>query len=307
MARYLDSRLKLRQLRIANALAEHGSISGASRALCLSQPAVTKALQELEKIVGSKIFERHPKGVEATVAGRGVIDSARRILVELIRLDEELDRIASGASKSVTVGATPGPAVGLLPQTLAFLRQNHPDLQVHLIEGSYENLAPPLGKGEIDVIVGRLYDPSTPDGFFRRELFDDPVRLFANVAHPLLGTKLTIQDVAAYDLIVPPVSRRYGQEVDQLLKRMPHFRPRLVRSLSLGFVREMVLATDMIALAPRLMMAAEVERGTICALPIELGFPPRPSGVTYRDNVPLSAGASLFIAGIEAIVGGIRP
>lgn len=302
MARYLDRLLKLRQLRIVSALGNYGSVSGAARALSLSQPALTKALQELEKTVGSQVYERHAKGVQATPAGHAVIETSRRILAQLARLDEELDRIENRTAASVAVGAAPAPAVGLLPQVLALLRRGSSDLQMRVIEGGYEDLGPALSAGEIDLIVGRLYDTPAPDSFVREVLYNDPVVLLARVGHPLFRGELTIENVEEYELIVPPVSRRFGQEVDQLLARLANFRPTLLRSTSIGFAREMVHATDTIAFAPRLTMAADVLRGTVCVVPLDLGLPPRPSGITYRNDSPLQGGARVFIEGLKTTI-----
>ena len=60
--RFLDQRLKLPLLRVADALDTHGSLLKASAALGLGQPALTRSLRELEEITGAALFERHPRG-----------------------------------------------------------------------------------------------------------------------------------------------------------------------------------------------------------------------------------------------------
>ena len=296
MARHLDHLLKLRQLRIVSTLADQGSISRASPALGVSQPALTKALQQLERVVGARIFDREARGVRPTAVGHAVIESARRILAELRRLDEELDRIASGTSSSIAVGATPAPAIGLLPKVLATLRRRATNLQVRVVEGAFEDLAPALSVGEIDLIVGRLYESPVPDGFEREELYQDPIVMLVRADHPLGQGTPTIADISRYDLIVPPVSRRYGQEIDQLLARLPDLRAPLLRSSSFSFGRAMLYATDMVALAPKLMMTPDIERGGVRIVSLDLDPPPRPSGITYRSGFPLSSGARAFVA-----------
>ena len=213
-----------------------------------------------------------------------------------------IDRVASQAAENIAVGVFPAPAVGLLPQVLARLRVDAPWLRVRVSEGSYEDLGPALGAGEIDVIIGRLYQPTGVDGFAREAIYDDPVVLLARRAHPMLAHDVSLAIVARYDLIVPPVSRRFGQEVDDLLAGLPDFRPRLLRSTSIGFAREMVIATDSIALAPRMMMAADVARGEIVVVPVELGFPARPSGITYDRGRPLAPGMRAFVTALKDTV-----
>ena len=307
MTRYLDQLLKLRQLRIVNALWHYGGVSRASRALGLSQPALTKALQEIEKTVGSQLYERHSRGVRPTAAGQAIIETSRRILAELARLDEELDRLESGSFGSVAVGAYPAPAVGLLPSVFARLRNESSNLQVRIVEGPFEDLGPALSSGEVDLIVGRLYDPPAPDGFLREELYDDPLVVLAGADHEIFHAEPTAADLARYDFVVPPVGRRFGQELDQLILSLGDLRPSLIRSTSIGFTREIVQATNMITLAPTLMMAPEIIRGTVRIVPVKLGFPSRPSGVIYRADPPLPPAALRFIAALKKTIAEMMP
>src|SRR5215213_5560381 len=93
--RHLDQRLKLHLLRALDAIDAQRSLLKASTALGVSQPALTKSLQEIEDIVGVRLFDRHARGVQPTEAGAVLVQSARRILAEMRRIDEELDRVFS--------------------------------------------------------------------------------------------------------------------------------------------------------------------------------------------------------------------
>ncbi len=308
MPRYLDHLLKLRQLRIVNALWQYGSVSRASHALGLSQPALTKALQKIEETVGVQIYERHAKGVRPTIAGNSIVETSRRVLAELARLDEELDRIESSSSGSIAIGALPSAAMGLLPGTLALLQAENTRLQIRIMEGSIEDLAPALSSGEIDLIVGRLYEPPAPDSFIRLELYEDPVVLLARADHAIFQGEMSAGKVSKYELIVPPVGRRFGQELDQMVLNLPEFRPALVRSTSIGFTREIVLAGNMLTLAPALMMIGDIRRGTIGIVPLELqGASRRPSGITYRSDRPLLPAAQRFVAALKCIIADMLP
>src|SRR4051812_42170728 len=89
--RFLDQRLRLPLLRAVDAVAVHGSLLKASAALRTSQPALTKSLHELEDVLQLRLFDRHPRGVRPTAAGAVFVRSARRVLAELRRLDEETE------------------------------------------------------------------------------------------------------------------------------------------------------------------------------------------------------------------------
>ena len=155
--RHLDQRLRLHLLRAVEAIERHRSLQKASVALGVSQPALTKSLHELEDILQLRLFDRHSRGVHATEAAAVFGRSARRVLAELRRLDEELDVLSAPGSGVVALGALPVAAAGVLPGVLTRLKADHPAIRVRLREGRTEELVPLLASGEIDLIVGRLY------------------------------------------------------------------------------------------------------------------------------------------------------
>ena len=103
-------KLRLRQLRIVSAVAEHESVLKASRALGMSQPAVTKTLREIEDIVGVAIFDRMPRGVLPNDYGRAFVARARRILAEVGRVGDDIAHVADGSAGTIVVGALPSAA-----------------------------------------------------------------------------------------------------------------------------------------------------------------------------------------------------
>src|SRR3954470_3900482 len=125
--RYPDQRLRLPLLRAVDAVDAHGSLLKASAVLGITQPALTKSLQELEDIVQARLFDRHSRGMRTTEAGLVFVQTARRILAELRRLDEELDQLSSPGGGTVALGALPVAAAGVLPGVLARLKTTDPD------------------------------------------------------------------------------------------------------------------------------------------------------------------------------------
>ena len=79
--------LKLRQVVMIDQL---GSLTAASRMLAISQPALTKSVADFESMLGTKIFERHARGVRPTEAGQKLVEGAKRILADTENLLEQL-------------------------------------------------------------------------------------------------------------------------------------------------------------------------------------------------------------------------
>ena len=301
LRRYLDQRLKLHHLRAVAAIAAQGSLLRASATLGISQPALTRTLRDLEEITGQRLFDRLPRGVRATGAGTLLAASARRILAELHRLDEELDRLADPGGGTVAIGTLPVAATGVLPGALTRLTAEHPGIRVRLEQGRTEELLPKLAAGEIDLIVGRLYEPAVPDGFPREPLWEEPISVLVREGHPVLRlAQVTPEALRRYELILPTVSQRVGQEIESLLALLDLAPAASLRSSSYGFIREMLHATDLIAVMPRLMMAGDLLRGTLRVVPLPVPSPPRPAGLILPRDRAMPPGGLAFIACLRA-------
>jgi LysR family pca operon transcriptional activator len=299
--RYLDQRLKLHHLRAVEAIIAQRSILKAAAVIGVSQPALTKTLREMEDILQQRLFDRLPRGVRPTEAGTLLAQSARRILAELRRLDETLDHLAEPGGGTVALGTLPVAATAVMPGALTRLKREHPGIGVRLEQGRTEELLPKLAAGEIDLIVGRLYEPAMPDGFPREPLWEEPISILARADHPVFASRPpTLEELRHYDLVLPTVSQRVGQEIEALLEMLALQPAASLRSSSYGFIREMLHATDMISVMPRLMMAGDLLRGTLRVVPLPIPAPPRPAGLILSRDRPLPPAGQAFVACLRA-------
>ncbi len=299
--RYLEQRVKLHMLRAADAIATQGSILKASAALGTSQPALTKSLREFEDVVGDTLFDRHSRGMRLTATGERVLRAGRAMLAELVRLDEDLDLGSTGATGTIAVGALPVTAAGLLPGVLTRLQTAHPGLKVRVHEGRMEELLPLLAAREVDLIVGRLYQPPSHDALLREPLWTEPISVLARAGHPVFDApSLSAATLQRFGVLLPTLTQRVSAEIDQffeLLGLVPSF---ALRSNSYGFIREMVVGSDMLAVMPRLLMVGDLLRRTLRVVPIPAAAPDRPAGLILAPDRPPQPGARVFIDGLRA-------
>ena len=305
MQRKLDELLKFRHLRMLDALARHQSLTRASAAIGLTQPALTKMLRDVEDLLGGPLFERHARGLRATATGQLVIRYARSALGELRRLEDELDLAGEGSQAAmVVVGALPIAAVGVMPAAIIRARREYPHLQIRLVEGRMETLAEQLEAGELDLLVGRLYPSETPDALHREPLYAEPIAVMARTGHPLQRLRRpTIKDLASFDLLLPTFSQRVTHDIEQYMAALgvtPG--PGAIRSTSRGFIREMLLQTDMITVMPQVVMSAELMRRHVWAAPMTAPALPRPAGVITNPNRGVSPAARLMIEVVRGVV-----
>jgi len=236
-----------------------------------------------------------------TEAGVAVIRLARRVLAELRRTDEELDAVGATEGGSLALGVLPVASVGVLPGALIRLKAAHPSIQVRLQQGRTEELLPLLASRELDLVVGRLYAPAVPDGFSREALWEEPISVLARVDHPVfeMEGQVTADALARYDMMLPTVSQRVGQEIEHLLSLLGLAHGVPLRSSSYGFIREMLLATDHLSVMPRLMMVGDLLRGALRVVPLPIPAPPRPAGLILPAGPPPSPAAAAFIASMR--------
>ena len=300
--------LRLRQLRIVAAVAEHESVLKASRALGMSQPAVTKTLREVEDIAGVAIFDRLPRGVLLNDYGRAFVARARRILAEIERVGEDIAHVADGRAGTIVVGALPSAASGLMPASLARFRNAHPGLVARVVHGRMDQLLPRLAAGSLDIVVGRLYEPQVPDDFRRQVLYDEPISILCRAGHPVLErANPTLDAIARFDFVLPSLEQRMGQDVERAVAALglePASPP--LRSTSLSFIRELLLGSDTLTVLPRMMLAGDLLRRAVRIVPLHVPMPSRPAGlITLRHRKP-SPGIDALVAILRTYIGELR-
>ncbi|MEG3126156.1 LysR substrate-binding domain-containing protein [Sphingomonas sp. GB1N7] len=297
MARYLEQRLKIRHLRVIDAIEQHKSVLRASQALMISQPALTRTLQEVEEMVGGELFERHSRGMHVNDVGMLMTAGARKLLVTLREMEDDLGQLVDRQRRVIRVGALPVAAHGLLPAVLASASGLSAQLRIELIEGRTDQLLPALAKGEIDVIVGRLYTPAIPDDFVRRVLYQEPISLIARTDHPLFALPApTPDDVRRFPLVLPAVSTLMERDVRALLGAIGLIPDDAIQSSSVGFMRELLLSGNFVTAMPRILVAGDLARDMLRIVPIGLAAHDRPAGLMYRDQ--LGAAGTILLAEI---------
>jgi LysR family pca operon transcriptional activator len=304
----LAQRLRIRQLQAVVAIADQKSLLAASRTLGVSQPALTKTLQEVEDTLGVRIFDRVSRGVMPNAYGQAFLIRARAILAELTRIGDDLTQVAQQSAGTVVIGALPSAAAGILPATLAMLRSRHPRLGIKVVQARTHELLPLLEGGSVDVIVGRLYTPDVPDDFHREALYEEPISVLARAAHPIFEAAHEFSaSLGGYDLVLPSLEQRMGQEVDQVVAALGESLPvPLLRATSLSFIRELVLSGQALTVLPRVMMAGDLLRGAVRIVPLDIPGPARPAGLITLRHRQRSPGLQALAAALREYLASVQ-
>src|SRR5260370_7880343 len=114
-------RLKLRGLQVLDAIVRSGSMAKAASLLNVTQPAVSKAISELERMLGVRLLDRNPQGVEATVYGHALLKRGVAIFDEIEQGVKEIQFLADPTAGEIRIGGGGAFVPGLVPTTLARL------------------------------------------------------------------------------------------------------------------------------------------------------------------------------------------
>ena len=291
------TQLKLRHLRVIDALMEAKSVSGAAKILHITQPAVSKALREIEDILGAALFRRGPQGLSLTDYGRIVLMHGRQMQTQLQRMVEEIEAIRAGDSGVVTIGASMVSLPVLVPRALRILRERNLVRVVRIIHEPQEVLVEALLDGRLDFVVGRLTSVDERDRLKQEVLLNEPVALVVGADHPLAGRKeLDFAELVEQDWVFPPPqSLSYGA-ISHLFSQNGFSRPRRhVESMSYLLTRVLLLENHMVAALPHSVVQRDMDLGLLTVLPIEIPQHPVTVGVTLHSGRPVSPQIELVL------------
>ncbi|RCW72859.1 LysR family transcriptional regulator [Pseudorhodoferax soli] len=279
----LLARLRLRHLKLIDALAAQAHLRRAAEAVHISQPAATQLLRELEDLLGLALFERHARGMRITEAGRVLARHARVAIEALASTAEALAQHAAGQQRPLRVGAILA-ALSLVRPALPALRAQHPMLRLAIEEASIERLLAGLQGGALDLVL--LRQPATvPEGCRFEALRPDRMVVLAGAGHPWTGRKrLRLRDLSGARWVLPPPHFAVRQALDAAFAR--EAAPPLVHAIQV-LVPELLptVLAEAGVLAPVPQSALDrLDGALVQVLPLDLQAPLEPLGMLYRRS-----------------------
>lgn len=200
------SRLKLRHLLLLQSVERQRTLSRVAMELKVTQPAITKALHEIEDIFMTRLFERTSRGLLATAAGMAVLHFARVTLADMESTAEVLAAIDTGFMGRVRIGITPQVPESLLHAALTHLLEQSPRVSVLARESTTDELVAALSAREIDCAIGRSFDYSVGVDIEQESIYEqEPCLLVSASSRARLSRgPLDWARLAKLDWIFPP-------------------------------------------------------------------------------------------------------
>jgi DNA-binding transcriptional LysR family regulator len=304
--------MELEQLRTFAAVARLGSLSAASEAVHLSQPAVSRQVQALERRLGARLLERGGRGVQLTEAGGSVARAAVEVLSRLEELDAELELLRGGEGGTLRLGATVTVCLYLLPPLLRRFRERYPRQEIVLVNERSRQIPELVRERRIDIGIASSAPP--PPGVRRvpwRELalvlldsaangpLDDASARLLQRAGATVGSRAEFEEGSRVTDSRPPFVLASTGSLRSLMEQVlarAGIEPRVVAEAdSVEVVKRLVLDGFGRALVPAANVTDEDRAAGLRVSPLPDDTPRLPVVLWLRDSLYLPPAVGNFL------------
>src|SRR5437773_8259543 len=284
--------MEIHQLRYFVAVADEGSFSRAAAKVRVAQPSLSQQIRKLEAEIGQPLFDRLPRSVVLTEAGRCLLDYARQILASIGDARRCVDELKGKVAGDVAVGAIPTIAPYVLPELVVTFQKHYPDVTLHVVEDVTAVITRRIEAGELDVAVASTCQRSPT---LRVQLLGSETLLaLVPEGHALAKqTMVTLDDLKSQRFLLLHEMHCLSQQVNHLLESR-RLRPEIALAGSqLTTIANMVAAEIGISIVPQMMVKHQAIPGCV-SLPFASPVPERELNLLYNPLRFQSKAAAAF-------------
>jgi LysR family hydrogen peroxide-inducible transcriptional activator len=284
--------MELHQLRYFVAVADEGSFSRAAAKVRVAQPSLSQQIRKLEAEIGQPLFDRLPRSVVLTEAGRCLLEYARQILASIGDARRCVDELKGKIAGDVAVGAIPTIAPYVLPELVVTFQKHYPDVTLHIVEDVTAGITRRIEAGELDVALASTCQQSPT---LRVELLGkEPLLALVPEQHALAKqTVITFDDLKSQRFLLLHEMHCLSRQVHHLLEsRRLHPQVALAGS-QLSTIANMVAAEIGVSIVPQMMVNHQATPGCV-SLPFAPPVPERELNVLYNPLRFQSKAAAAF-------------
>lgn len=289
-----------RALRTFHEVCRAGSITGAARALNISQPSVSSAIALLEARLGATLFERTRAGIVLTPAGHALQARAQMLEHLLRNAQAEVKAASEGLSGPLRIGGTPGALVSLLPLAMARIEERLPRITLSVLERADRELTAMLREGDIEMAFVTTAMEEPDEDLAERTLARDPFALIVGPDVAGMHEPFSLKRADQLRWVLPEAQGAFRRQVDALFAAAGTPVPRdAVRCDSLLTTKALVRDCGRVTILPMRVAASELSMGVLRALPIAEAVFERSVGVRWLKERGMSPLADALIRELE--------
>lgn len=281
--------MNLRDLHYFIALADRQHFGRAAAACFVSQPTLSTQIRKLEEELGVALFERAPRKVMLTAAGRAMAERARRIVGDIEDMKEAARRSQDPEAGTVRLGMFPTLGPYLLPHVVPRIRERFPRLELLLVEEKSDVLLARMREGRLDAALLAL--PLHDEQLHTEFLFEEPFLLAVPEGHPLAARgSLRLHDLADQRLLLLEDGHCLRDQALDVCQLAGSGEKTGFQATSLETLRQMVAANVGVTLLPSLAVKPPVARSeNIRLLRFDDAQPSRRIAMAWRRSSAMTA------------------
>ena len=249
-------RLKLSDLRLFQAVVEFGGMAKAASRMNISQPAVSKAIASLERVLRVRLLDRTPQGVVPTQYGRALLDGGVAVFDELTKSVQQIAYLADPTSGEVRIGCTEAGAAGFVPVILAQLAQRYPRVVFRVTTADPTTLiSRDLVQRKVELVIGAIPEPMPHNDIETTFLFDDRHVVMAGAKSKWVRQrKIKLDKLMAESWILPPVESDMGRYIAEIFRNQGvELPPSRVETFSVPLAHHLLATGQFVTMHPVVM------------------------------------------------------
>ncbi len=283
--------MDLSLLRSLVTVADAGAITEAAGRLGITQPALTRRIQQLEQEFGAELLSRSRKGAELTELGRLVEREARLLIDRYDALKQEIASHSNVEGGTVRIGGGATAVSFLLPDAIANYQRAHPRVHFHVKEASSSEIASDVADGHLE--LGLVTQPVRTAGLEIEPMLDDQIVLVAAAGNPLAAAgTLAVESLDGQNFVGFEGGSAIRQIVDASLREAGVAINVVMELRSIPAILRMVATTDSLAFVSQLGVQGQ---DLVREIPVRGLSIKRRLGLATRRGHPLSPAASRFV------------
>jgi len=284
--------MELKDLHYLLAVKETGHLGKAAQSLGITQPALTKCLQRLEKFYATRLILKVGRGMQLTEAGLLLCERAQKVVHMMQVTRQDLQALGAGTAGVIRLGVAATAAEFMLPVLSKDLLHKAPTARLEVTVGMNDLLQKLLRENKVDLILGFL--PQGNSEFITRPLIEDPVVIAASRHHPLANIHPTPEQLDQYNWLLPSDNVATRQWLEQRLRSGGYAAPRAqMESNTLSPMRAVLAQTQLLSFISRRLLKGE--GGELIEIPLPLVMMPRTFGWQFRSLSELSPASRLLV------------
>ena len=306
---WIRRRLRLRDLHYLVTVAQAGSMAQAAPLLAVSQPVISKAIADMERLLGVPLLDRSPHGVKPTVFGRALLSSCHAIFDELRQGVKDIDCLSDPSTGELSIGINEASTIGIAATVIQKIRVQRPRITVQLaMANTAAQQHQELRERRIEFSIGRIGTPYSDDEFETEVLYHDQLFVAAGSQnHWTRKARVNLADLLDGPWLLPPRDSESGRLAAEAFRTSGLNVPRAnVVTSSLQLHNHLLENGPFLSILPASILPPLTKNSSLRTVAVSLPIQAGPVGIIRLRSRRLSSAAQLFIEITRLLTGSIQ-